>query len=78
VVLTVRDGEPVSAAIQEMWKEGGFDRLELQPLSRDDTPTLVSAALGGSVEPDAAARLWELTRGGWWTFDEQPDARLAH
>ena len=37
VVFTVRDGEPVPAAIQEVWKEGRFDRLELQPLSRDDT-----------------------------------------
>src|SRR6476620_3060623 len=63
VVFTVRDGEPVPAAIQEVWKEGQFDRLELQPLSRDDTTTLVSATLDGSVDPDAAARLWELTRG---------------
>jgi DNA-binding CsgD family transcriptional regulator len=63
VVFTVRDGEPVPAAIQEVWKEGRFDRLELQPLSRDDTKTLVSATLGGSLDPGAAVRLWELTRG---------------
>ncbi len=62
VVFTVRDGETVPA-VQEVLKEGQFDRLELQPLSRDDTATLVSAALGGSLDPDAAARLWELTRG---------------
>jgi DNA-binding CsgD family transcriptional regulator len=63
VVLTVRDGEPVPAAMREVWKEGRFDRLELQPLSRDDTTTLLSAALGGSLDPAAAVRLWELTRG---------------
>ena len=63
VVFTVRDGEPVPAAIQEVWKEGQFDRLELQPLSRDETATLLSATLGGSLDPDAAVRLWELTRG---------------
>ena len=63
VVFTVRDGEPVPAAIQELWKEGGFDRLELQPLSRDDTATLVSATLGGSLDPAVAVRMWELTRG---------------
>ncbi len=62
VVLTVRDGERVPA-VQEVLKEGQFDRLELQPLSREDTATLVSAALGGSLDPNAAARLWELTRG---------------
>ena len=63
VVFTVRDGEPVPAAIQEVCKEGRFDRLELQPLSRDDTATLVSATLGGSLDPAVAVRLWELTRG---------------
>ena len=63
VVCTVRDGEPIPAAVQEVWKAGQFDRLELQPLSRDETDTLLSATLGGSVDPDAAVRLWELTRG---------------
>ena len=63
VVFTVRDGEPVPAAIQEVCKEGQFDRLELQPLSRDETATLLSATLGGSLDSDAAVRLWELTRG---------------
>ena len=63
VVFTVRDGEPVPAAIQEVWKEGQFDRLELQPLSRDDTAALLAATLGGSLDPGAAVRLWELTRG---------------
>jgi DNA-binding CsgD family transcriptional regulator len=63
VVFTVRDGEPVPAAIQEVWKEGQFERLELQPLSRDDTAALMAATLGGSLHPGAAVRLWELTRG---------------
>ena len=63
VVLTVRDGEPIPAGIQEVWKGGQFDRLDLQPLSRDETTSLVSATLGGSVDPDAAQRLWKLTRG---------------
>ena len=63
VVLTVRDGEPIPAAIQEIWKVGQFDRLDLQPLSLDETTTLLSATLEGSVDPDAAQRLWKLTRG---------------
>jgi DNA-binding CsgD family transcriptional regulator len=63
VVLTVRDGEPVPAAVQEIWRDGQFDRLDLQPLSLDDTTTLLSATLGGSVDPDAGQRLWMLTRG---------------
>ena len=63
VVLTVRDGEPIPAAVQEIWKVGQFDRLDVQPLSPDETTTLLSATLDGSVDPDAAQRLWKLTRG---------------
>ena len=55
VVLTVRDGEPIPAAVQEIWTGGQFDRLDLQPLSLDETTTLLSATLGGSVDPDAAS-----------------------
>ena len=63
LILTVRDGEPIPAAVQEIWRGGRFDRLDLQPLSTDETSTLLSATLDGSVDPDAAQRLWRLTRG---------------
>ena len=63
VILTVLDGEPIPAAVQEIWKVGRFDRLDLPPLTLDETTSLLSTALGGSVDPDAALRLWQLTRG---------------
>jgi DNA-binding CsgD family transcriptional regulator len=63
VLLTVRDGEPIPAAVQEIWAGGQFDRLDLRPLSFEQTTTLLSASLGGSVEPDAVQRLWTLTDG---------------
>ena len=63
VVLTVRDGEPIPAGVQELCKAGLFDELELQPLSLDQTTTLLSATLGGSVDLHAASRLWKLTGG---------------
>jgi DNA-binding CsgD family transcriptional regulator len=63
VVLTVRDGEPMPASVQEIWMVGQFDRLELLPLSRNETTALLSATLDGPVDPDAAQRLWKLTRG---------------
>jgi hypothetical protein len=47
VVLTVRNGEPIPAAVQEVWKDGRFERLDLQRLSPGETTTLLSAALGG-------------------------------
>lgn len=63
VILTVRDGEPVPAAAHEIWTTGRFEWLDLQPLSLDETATLLSAALAGSVDPDAVQRLWKMTRG---------------
>jgi predicted ATPase len=63
VLLTLRDGKPIPAGIHEVRKDEHLERLDLQPLSRDETATLLSAALGGPVDPDAANRLWTLTRG---------------
>jgi DNA-binding CsgD family transcriptional regulator len=63
LILTVRDGEPIPAAVKEIWSGGQFDRLDLRPLSLDQTTTLLSAALAGSLDPDADQRLWTLTRG---------------
>ncbi|OBI78871.1 helix-turn-helix transcriptional regulator [Mycobacterium asiaticum] len=63
VILTARDGEPISAAAQEIWSGGQFDRLDLQPLTLGQSGDLLSAALAGPVEPSVNQRLWELTRG---------------
>ena len=63
VVLTVREGERVPTEICEIWRGGQFDRLDLQPLSAGEIAELLTATLGGPVYPDAAARLWKLTRG---------------
>jgi DNA-binding CsgD family transcriptional regulator len=63
VVLTIRDGEPLPDSVREVWKDGQFDRLDLQPLSSTEITELLAAALGGPVDPDAATRLWKLTRG---------------
>ena len=63
VLLTVRDNEPIPAGTQDLWKVGQFDRLDLDALSPDETATLLSDTLGGSLESDTASRLWGLTRG---------------
>jgi DNA-binding CsgD family transcriptional regulator len=63
VVLTVRDGEPIPPAVQEIWTTGKFVRLDLGQLALDETTALLSAALDGPLDPDAAQRLWKLTRG---------------
>jgi DNA-binding CsgD family transcriptional regulator len=63
VMLTLRDSEAIPPAVQEIWKSARIEWLNLQPLSADETTTLLSAALGGPVDPAAARRLWRLTRG---------------
>jgi DNA-binding CsgD family transcriptional regulator len=62
VILTVRD-EPNSAALREILKVGQFTRLDLRPLTADETTGLLSATLGGTIDPHAAQRLWTLTQG---------------
>ena len=63
VVLTVLDGEPIPDTVQEIWRGGRFHRLDLQPLSPDETTMLLTATFEGPVDPDAAQRLWKLARG---------------
>jgi DNA-binding CsgD family transcriptional regulator len=82
VILTVLDDEPIPAAVQEIWKIGQFDRIDLQPLSLDETATLLSETLGGAVDLNAAQRLWNLTRGNVLYLrniveQEVADGRLA-
>lgn len=78
VVLTVRDGEPVPTATQDLWNGGRFDRLDLQPLARDETIGLVSTTLGGPLDPLAAQRLWELTLGNVLYLRNIVEEELAH
>ena len=63
LVLTARNGEPIPAATQELWAGALFDRLDVQPLSQEETTALVSAVFGGPLDPDAARCLWRLTHG---------------
>ena len=47
-----------AARIRKLTQGGvAFGRPDLQPLSADETATLVADALGGPVDPDAARRL---------------------
>lgn len=83
VILTARDGEPIPPAVQEIWRIGQFDRVDLRQLSLDETATLLSAVLDGPVDSDAAARLWKLTDGNVLyprniVAQEVADGRIAH
>ncbi|MCV7073080.1 helix-turn-helix transcriptional regulator [Mycobacterium rufum] len=63
VLITVRAGDAIPTAIQEIFKAGDFDRLDLAPMSAEDTAAVVARALDGRVDPVTARQLWELTRG---------------
>jgi DNA-binding CsgD family transcriptional regulator len=82
VVLTIRDGEPVPPGLNEMRSSGELERLDLQPLSLEETAMLLAAALRGPVDADTAQRLWALTRGNALYLrnivdQEVEDGRLA-
>jgi DNA-binding NarL/FixJ family response regulator len=76
VVLTLRTGERAPDAVTALWKDGQLPRLELQPLSHDETSTLVEATLGGPVDSAAARRLWSITRGNALYLRQLVDGEL--
>ena len=61
VVATVRTGAPAPDAIAGLWRGDAADRIELGPLSSEDTTRILRRALAGEVEPTAAERLWPRT-----------------
>jgi DNA-binding NarL/FixJ family response regulator len=63
VLLTVRSGEPAPDAITALWKDRQLDRLEVQPLSEEETVALLESLLGGQVDSGAAGRLWTMSQG---------------
>lgn len=63
VIATIRAGETAPAAVTALWKDGLVERVELPPLSSEDTIALLECALDGPVDSAAAARMWALTAG---------------
>jgi DNA-binding CsgD family transcriptional regulator len=63
VIATLRTGEPAPDAVTALWKDSLLRRMELQPLSRNETGSLLQTVLDGPVSPDCAERLWKLSRG---------------
>jgi hypothetical protein len=56
-------GEPAPDAVTALWKDDLLRRMELQPLSRNETGSLLQTVFGGPVSKDCAERLWKLSRG---------------
>ncbi|MDZ4232782.1 MAG: ATP-binding protein, partial [Dietzia sp.] len=63
VILTIRSGEQTPDAITAIWKDQHLQRLELQPLSLEETTLLLEHVLDGPVHTFAARQLWQYTQG---------------
>lgn len=55
VIATVRLGEPVPDEVLALWKDGMGVRIDVEPLSADDTERLCRVVLGGDVDPVLAS-----------------------
>jgi DNA-binding CsgD family transcriptional regulator len=63
VVLTVGSGEPVPAGLTELWKDELAVRIDLARLDTGRVADLLTAALGGQVDPAAVVELAEHSGG---------------
>jgi DNA-binding CsgD family transcriptional regulator len=63
LVLTVRTGGPAPDAVQVLWKDEYLQRVEIQPLSRDEIDHLLTDVLAGPVAPSTSERLFAATEG---------------
>lgn len=62
-LLTIRSGDAAPDPVPSLWKDGLAERLDLQPLSREETAALLHSVLGGPVARTSVAALWEATTG---------------
>lgn len=60
---TMRAGETPSDAVTALWKELLVDRLDLDPLDRAASRTLLEAQLGGPVASGTGEMLWRSSHG---------------
>ncbi|MBN1173953.1 MAG: LuxR family transcriptional regulator [Micromonosporaceae bacterium] len=63
VFAAVRTGEPAPESIRALWTDDLVDRIELGPLTHEETADLLKHALGGPVDPASVDRLWQLSQG---------------
>lgn len=78
VIISVRTGEPVPDAVTVLWKDHYLQRLDLQPLSQNESSTLLGLGLGGSVDPDIDERMWALTQGNVLFLRHLVDQEIRH
>jgi DNA-binding CsgD family transcriptional regulator/tetratricopeptide (TPR) repeat protein len=63
VVLTKRPGEPRPWHVEQLMNDERVERVELGPLSEQETRELAAMFLDGPVHPLTASELWRQSRG---------------
>src|SRR5947199_4316100 len=63
ILATVRTGELVPDPIRALWTDDLVERVELGPLTKNETADLLSQVLGGPVDSASVDRLWQLSQG---------------
>ncbi|MET7683879.1 LuxR C-terminal-related transcriptional regulator [Streptomyces sp. NPDC005423] len=63
LLVVVADDHPVPGAVSRLWTGELLPRLALEPLPREETAQLLTAAAGGVPEPLTANRLHRLCQG---------------
>lgn len=64
LLMTVRSDEPVPPSVVGLWKDGLAHRLELQPLSREETYLLAAQQLGSArAGAETLRQLWNRSLG---------------
>jgi DNA-binding CsgD family transcriptional regulator len=63
LVVTLRAGEPAPDAITALWRDELAERVELQPLGREDVRALLRATVPGADDEGTSHRVWRATGG---------------
>lgn len=63
ILATARGNERVPDALTSLWKDSHLLRVDLEPLSKEQSAELAGKTLGGNVEELSVDILWEATGG---------------
>ncbi|MGH2678147.1 MAG: ATP-binding protein, partial [Actinomycetota bacterium] len=63
IIASIRTGDDAPDAVVALWKDELADRIELQPLSRNEVALLLEEVLGATVDGAGLQRLWTWSQG---------------
>jgi DNA-binding CsgD family transcriptional regulator len=63
VLLVVRSSDHALEAVDALWKEGLIERIDLQPLSREETRQILAEVCRGAVSDQAVNRFYATSSG---------------